>query len=287
MTNQRITGALAFAGVIIFFIIKNYLSSSSPSNSCGNRSNVFITEKAYELPEPATPNLCSAIEFNQHLIILIITVILIVGWTLLLIFEKYFNSKYIENRNFTHSKYLETIWTTLPALTLLFLTAPSFTLLYSLEDNGSPEMTVKVIGHQWFWCYEMDDFLSFVDCPIKNLRKSVRYTCYLLLIDEMPKYQLTGYFRLCETTKRVLMPIKAFLRVLVTSVDVLHSWSVPNFGVKMDACPGRLNQISLLIEKKGIYFGACYEICGIQHGFMPISLVATFKENFLYTLANK
>jgi heme/copper-type cytochrome/quinol oxidase subunit 2 len=81
----------------------------------------------------------------------------------------------------------------------------------------------------------------------------------------MPRYQLTGFLRLYETTKRVLMPVKIFLRVLITFVDVLHSWSVPNFGVKMNACPGRLNQINFTVEKNGIYFGSCYEICGIQH----------------------
>jgi cytochrome c oxidase subunit 2 len=244
---------------------------SDPTNS-QYLSKISLPERVYDLPEPASPNLCSAIEFNQHLIVLIITVVLVVGWALWLVFNKYFNSIYVENRSFTHSQALETIWTTLPALTLLCLAVPSFTLLYSLEDNGAPEMTIKVIGHQWFWCYEMDDFLAFINCQIKGLRKSVRYTCYLLLIDEMPRYQLTGYLRLYETTKRVLMPVKVFLRFLITSVDVLHSWAVPNFGVKMDACPGRLNQINFTVEKNGIYFGSCYEICDIQHGFMPISL---------------
>jgi heme/copper-type cytochrome/quinol oxidase subunit 2 len=214
------------------------------------------------------------------------SVIILVTWSLWLIQYKYDNDANIENKKFSHSKMLEVVWTTVPAITLLFLAGPSFTLLYSLEDSGAPEMTIKVIGHQWFWCYEMDDFLAFIKCSFKKLKKSVRYTCYLLLIDELP-CQFRGYFRLYETTKRVLLPIKAFLRVLITSVDVLHSWSVPNFGVKMDACPGRLNQINLTIDKFGIYFGSCYEICGIQHGFMPISVVATFKENFLYFLSQK
>ena len=90
-----------------------------------------------------------------------------------------------------------------------------------------------------------------------------------------------GKFRLLETTKELFLPIKTFLRLLITSADVLHSWSVPSFGIKMDACPGRLNQISLFIEKVGLYFGACYEICGVLHDFMPIRVVFTFKENIL------
>jgi heme/copper-type cytochrome/quinol oxidase subunit 2 len=150
-----------------------------------------------------------------------------------------------------------------------------------MDEAVAPDMTVKIIGHQWFWCYEIDDFLQFELCEIKSFKKALRYTSYLLVIEGVPGTYTEGYFRLLETTKRILLPIKTFLRLLITSTDVLHSWSIPSFGIKMDACPGRLNQVNLFIEKSGSYYGACYEICGVQHGFMPISIIATLKENIL------
>lgn len=236
--------------------------------------------------EPSSTILHSIVEFNQHLLALIIVIIVLVGWALYHIIVNFFEFENVKPRKFTHSKDLEIIWTSVPALTLLLLSIPSFTLLYAMDEAAAPDMTIKIIGHQWFWCYEIDDFLQVEFCEMKNLKKSLRYTSYLLVIDGLPTNDYsTGYFRLLETTKRIMLPVKTFLRLLITSADVLHSWSIPSFGIKMDACPGRLNQISLFVEKIGLYYGACYEICGVQHGFMPICIVSTFKENMLDKLS--
>jgi len=231
--------------------------------------------------EPSSAVLYSVIEFNQHLLTIITIIIVIVGWALYHILNNFLEFSGIESRKFTHSKDLEIVWTSVPALTLLLLSLPSFTLLYAMDEAVAPDMTVKIIGHQWFWCYEIDDFLQIENCEVLSLKKALRYTSYLMVIDGIPAGDKEGLFRLLETTKRIMLPIKTFLRLLITSADVLHSWSVPSFGIKMDACPGRLNQISLFVEKAGLYYGACYEICGVQHGFMPICVVSTFKENIL------
>ena len=232
--------------------------------------------------EPSSSILHSIVEFNQHLLAIIMIIVILVGWALYHIITNFIEFNSIENRKFTHSKNLEIVWTSIPAITLFLLSIPSFTLLYAMDEAAAPDMTVKIVGHQWFWCYEIDDFLKMKNCEVLPLKKALRFTSYLLVIDGIPKNGYPkGDFRLLETTKRIVLPIKTFLRLLITSADVLHSWSVPSFGIKMDACPGRLNQISLFIEKAGLYFGACYEICGVQHGFMPICVVSTFKENIL------
>jgi cytochrome c oxidase subunit 2 len=203
----------------------------------------------------------------------------LVGWALYQLIENFLELNSKENRKFTHSKELEIIWTSVPAITLLLLSIPSFTLLYAMDEALAPDMTVKIIGHQWFWSYEIDNFFQLETCTKPTIKNILKFTSYLLVIDGMPRnYYGDGVFRLLDTTKRLALPIKTFLRLLISSSDVLHSWSVPSFGIKIDACPGRLNQINLFVEKPGLYYGACYEICGIQHGFMPICVVSTFKE---------
>jgi heme/copper-type cytochrome/quinol oxidase subunit 2 len=237
--------------------------------------------------EPSSNILLGIIEFNQHLLTLIAVIVTLVGWSLYYLLVNFSEVNYVSSRKFTHSKELEIVWTSVPALTLLVLAIPSFTLLYAMDEAVAPDMTVKIIGHQWFWCYEIDDFLQIKLCELQSLKRVLRYTSYMLVIEGIPGNNYPeGYLRLLETTKRILLPIKTFLRLLVTSSDVLHSWSIPSFGIKMDACPGRLNQINLFIEKTGSYYGACYEICGIQHGFMPIAIVAASKESLLHKFSS-
>ena len=237
------------------------------------------------LHEPSSSILHSIVEFNQHLLTIITIIVVLVGWALYNLIINFLEYQSLQNRKFTHSKELEIIWTSIPAFTLLILSIPSFTLLYAMDEAAAPDLSIKIIGHQWFWCYELDDLVKTKICEMWSLKKVLRYTSYLLVLDGVPEFKGEGFFRLLETTKRILLPVKTFLRLLITSADVLHSWSVPSFGIKMDACPGRLNQINLFIEKTGMYFGACYEICGVQHGFMPICVVATFKETIINKLS--
>lgn len=164
-------------------------------------------------------------------------------------------------RNFSHSTELEIFWTVVPALLLITIAYPSFTLLYALDDLTVPSLTIKIIGHQWYWSYEIHGV---------DLTEDISFDSYMIHTDDL----VIGQFRLLEVDNRLYLPTHTHIRLLITSADVLHSWTIPSFGIKVDACPGRLNQASLFIKRSGIYFGQCSEICGINHGFMPIVVVA-------------
>jgi len=218
--------------------------------------------------DPATPTMEGILTFNKHLMFLLIIIVVFVGWLLFFTIYNFFEFKNSNFNLFVHSKELEIVWTTTPALILLILAMPSFTLLYSMDEISEPELTLKILGHQWFWSYEISDFNS---CLTK--KKSLKFVCYLLVLDELPKEKM-GFIRLLETNKRVILPTNTHLRLLVSAADVLHSWTIPSFGLKVDACPGRLNQLNLFIKRVGLFYGQCSEICGVNHGFMPIAVVS-------------
>jgi cytochrome c oxidase subunit 2 len=160
-------------------------------------------------------------------------------------------------------------WTIVPTFILTLITIPSFILLYAFERIIDPVVTVKAIGHQWYWCYEFNDprFKEGVrirEAPRRSLDK-IRH-----------KYEGRGQvgLRLLETTRRLFLPTECHIRLLVSSADVLHSWAVPSLGIKMDACPGRLNQVTFFIKRAGVFYGQCSEICGVNHGFRPITVQA-------------
>lgn len=229
----------------------------------------------FRLQEPATTIMEGLLEFNKHLLFVVIIIVILVGWLLISTIYNYEEFNIPKSQNFYHSNTLEIVWTSLPALTLLHLASPSFALLYSMDEISAPEISVKIIGHQWFWSYEISDFDSLLTCMKSN--KTLKYTSYLLTDETLAQkdYQNRGLFRLLETTKNVVLPSNTHLRLLITSVDVLHSWTIPSFGVKIDACPGRLNQINVFLKRTGIFYGQCSEICGVNHGFMPIVLLIT------------
>jgi len=169
------------------------------------------------------------------------------------------------------------VWTILPAVVLIFIAVPSFALLYSLDELVDPEMTLKVIGHQWYWSYEYTDILS----TRTSAQNGFSIDSYLLSTEDLAP---NGSFRLLEVDHKVVLPVKTHIRLLVTAADVLHSWAIPSFGIKIDACPGRLSQGSLFIKREGIFYGQCSEICGVNHGFMPIVIRVvepTLYENYL------
>jgi cytochrome c oxidase subunit 2 len=220
------------------------------------------------LSEPASITMEGILIFNNHLLFLLIVITLFVGWLLsnTIFFYEEFNNKF--NSKFVHSKELEIVWTTIPAIILLTLSTPSFTLLYAMDEISQPELSLKILGHQWFWSYEILDFNS-----CRKNQKSFKLVCYMMVLDGLPK-EKQGYFRLLETNRRLILPTNTHLRLLVSAADVLHSWTIPSFGLKVDACPGRLNQVNLFIKRAGLFYGQCSEICGINHGFMPIVVVA-------------
>jgi cytochrome c oxidase subunit 2 len=218
--------------------------------------------------DPASISMEGILMFNKHLTFLLIIIVSLVGWFLFSTVRYFveFHNKF--NTKFVHSKELEIVWTSIPAAILLLLATPSFTLLYSMDEISDPELSLKILGHQWFWSYEISDFNS---CQKKD--QNLKYVCYMMVLDGLPKNK-NGYFRLLETNKRVILPTNTHMRLLVSAADVLHSWTIPSFGLKIDACPGRLNQVTLFIKRVGVFFGQCSEICGVNHGFMPIVVVA-------------
>lgn len=222
--------------------------------------------------EACSPTMEGIVSFNGNVLFTISFIGIGVGWILANCIHFYSEINTSQVSSFTHSKELEIVWTSIPALILLLLATPSFSLLYSMDEIADPTVTLKITGHQWYWSYSYSDYQthclndSSVEVP------SLSYSCYLTALETLPEKQ--GYFRLLETNRRVVLPANTHLRLLVTSADVLHSWTVPSFGVKVDACPGRLNQLNMFLKRTGLFFGQCSEICGVNHAFMPIALLA-------------
>jgi len=220
--------------------------------------------------EPAVPAMEGIINFHNHVMIVILFIVVFIAWLMLNIIH-YFNNYIItKNSDFNHSNELEIIWTSIPALILVFLATPSFTLLYSMDELIDPVINFKIIGHQWYWSYELSDYAFCGNNQSED--NNFKYDCYMLVLDSLPENK-KGYFRLLETNKRLLFPTNTHIRLFVSAADVLHSWTVPSFGLKIDACPGRLNLVNLFLNRIGLFFGQCSEICGVNHGFMPISVL--------------
>jgi len=165
-----------------------------------------------------------------------------------------------------HNTTLEIFWTLIPCFILLLIAIPSFSLLYAVEDLNLIESTIKIIGNQWYWTFEI---------PGETFEK--KFDSVMISENDL----LHGTLRLLEVDERLKLPIEKQLRLFITASDVLHSFAIPSLGIKMDACPGRLNQVALWIKRSGIYYGQCSEICGIQHGFMPIVIEGVDTTSFL------
>nr|YP_010586474.1 cytochrome c oxidase subunit II [Pseudoneureclipsis achim]UZZ44275.1 cytochrome c oxidase subunit II [Pseudoneureclipsis achim] len=157
------------------------------------------------------------------------------------------------SKNIKENNNMEMIWTVMPSLLLIYIALPSIQLLYLMDETNIPSMTIKIIGHQWYWSYEYSDF------------NKIEFDSYL-----MP-YTM-GNFRILDVDNKTVIPMKMQIRSLISSDDVIHAWTIPSIGVKIDAMPGRLNQTNFIVKQPGIFFGQCSEICGTNHSFMPISM---------------
>jgi len=166
---------------------------------------------------------------------------------------------------FVEKQKIELWWTVSPGFILVALAVPSISLLYYMDEGPNPEVTVKTIGHQWYWTYEIWD------------KERIEIDSYMVNIED---YSQRGLPRLLEVDKRLVLPLKTDIRLITSSTDVIHAWCLPTLGLKMDAVPGRLNQMFTFIDRAGVFYGQCREICGSNHSFMPIVIEVVPKPTF-------
>ncbi len=208
--------------------------------------------------DSASPIMEGIIDLHHDIFFFLIIIVSFVIWLLAKSINLFNNNK----KRYTqviHHNALEIIWTVLPSFLLMVISIPSFALLYAIDEITKPTLTFKAIGHQWYWSYEYGDCVS-------KASKILKFDSYMVTEEDL--YE--GSLRLLEVDSRIVLPVNIHIRVLITSSDVLHSWAVPSLGVKLDACPGRLNQTFMYIKRQGVFYGSCSEICGVNHGFMPI-----------------
>nr|WLV90319.1 cytochrome c oxidase subunit II [Rhacodactylus sp. KGeiss-2023a] len=166
--------------------------------------------------------------------------------------------------NTTDAQTVEMIWTVLPAIILILIALPSLRILYLMDEVNDPHLTIKAIGHQWYWTYEYTDY------------EELTFDSYMIPTQELAP----GLSRLLEVDHHMVVPAESPVRMLITAEDVLHSWAVPTLGIKTDAIPGRLNQTTFITTRPGIFYGQCSEICGSNHSFMPIAVESTTLKSF-------
>lgn len=214
--------------------------------------------------ERASPSIEQIIFFHDHSLLIILIIIILVTYIILsLIFNN------ISNRYLLEHQILETVWTIIPGIILIFIAFPSLRLLYLLDETKFPSITLKTVGHQWYWRYEYSDFLN------------IEFDSFIIPSSDI----FTSDFRLLEVNNHTILPFNTQIRILVTAADVLHSWAIPSLGIKIDANPGRLNQISFSINRPGLFYGQCSEICGAVHSFMPIVIESVSKNAFISWLS--
>nr|YP_009532694.1 cytochrome c oxidase subunit II [Haemaphysalis hystricis]AYA73263.1 cytochrome c oxidase subunit II [Haemaphysalis hystricis]QPM99865.1 cytochrome c oxidase subunit II [Haemaphysalis hystricis] len=219
----------------------------------------MMTWSLISFPDSNSPIMEQMSFFHDHsmLIILMITVI-----TIYMVFNIMINN--LTSRSMMEGQEIEIIWTIIPAITLIFIAMPSLHLLYLTDEMFSSQMSIKIIGHQWYWSYEYSDF-------------NKEFDSFMIPEQEM----MENSFRLLDTDNNLIIPFNTTIKFLITSADVIHSWSLPSLSIKMDAIPGRLNQAFSFAKRPGMFFGQCSEICGANHSFMPISMEIVKMKNFI------
>ena len=243
-------------------------------------NNLFLLKTIFnDAPQPwemgfqdsATPGFTGLVTLHNTIGFYLVVISVGVFWAICSIVYYYNSTKNsIPHKYLTHGTILELVWTISPALILIAIAFPSFRLLYLMDEVISPTLTIKVVGHQWYWSYEYSDFIT-------ETGENIDFDSYMI-----PESDLElGQFRLLDVDNKVVLPVDTHIRIIVTGADVLHSFAVPSLAIKLDCVPGRLNQVSILIERTGTFYGQCSEICGVWHGFMPISIEAVPNDNFL------
>nr|CAA75482.2 cytochrome oxidase II [Myxine glutinosa] len=206
----------------------------------------------FNFQDATSPLMQELVKFHDHSL----TILFFISALILYILMMTSLSK-LTNKNILDSQEIEMVWTVIPAFILIMLALPSIQILYLMDEIASPDITIKTVGHQWYWTYEFSD-----------LSKESEIESYMLPTADLQK----GDFRLLEVDNRISVPMDSKIRMLITSEDVLHAWTLPSMGIKVDAVPGRLNQVTFSSSLPGLFFGQCSEICGANHSFMPITM---------------
>nr|QMQ99285.1 cytochrome c oxidase subunit II [Aplastodiscus arildae] len=210
--------------------------------------------------DAASPIMEELLHFHDHALM----AVFLISALVLYIISTLMSTK-LSNTNTIDAQEIEMVWTVMPAVILIVIALPSLRILYLMDEISSPDVTVKAIGHQWYWSYEYSDF------------SNLNFDSYMTPTKDL----FPGQFRLLEVDNRITIPTGMATRALVTAEDVLHSWAIPALGVKMDAIPGRLNQAAFIVSRPGVYYGQCSEICGANHSFMPIAIESLPIKEFL------
>lgn len=209
--------------------------------------------------DAASPIIEELLHFHDHALVAVFLISILV----LYIITTIITAK-LTNTNLIDAQEIEIVWTIIPSIILIVIALPSLRILYLMDEISNPFITVKAIGHQWYWSYEYSDY------------EDVSFDSYITPTTDL----LPGQLRLLEVDNRIIVPINAPVRMLITAEDVLHSWAVPSLGVKTDAIPGRLNQTSFITSRPGLFYGQCSEICGANHSFIPIVIEAVPFQSF-------
>nr|YP_009250612.1 cytochrome c oxidase subunit II [Heterotermes malabaricus]AMX22941.1 cytochrome c oxidase subunit 2 [Heterotermes malabaricus] len=212
------------------------------------------------LQDGASPIMEQLVFFHDHVLMIMLMITTTVSYMMITLIRNKQTSRFM-----LEGQMIETTWTIAPAIILVFIAMPSLRLLYLMDEIHNPALTLKAVGHQWYWSYEYSDFTK------------LEFDSYMIPQEE----QQTSTFRLLDTDNRVVLPMNSPIRLIVTAADVLHSWTIPSLGVKTDATPGRLNQVSFSINRPGILYGQCSEICGANHSFMPITIESVPAKYFI------
>jgi cytochrome c oxidase subunit 2 len=226
--------------------------------------------------DPATPIMQGIIDLHHDIMFFIVVIIVFVFWMIMRTVYHFHASRNPLPEKIIHGTTIEIAWTVAPSLILVLIAIPSFALLYSLDEVVDPAVTIKAIGHQWYWSYEYSDYTNTDD-------DTIAFDSYMIPDDDLE----LGQLRLLEVDNRVVLPVNTHVRVIITAADVLHSWAIPSLGVKCDAVPGRLNQIPVFVKREGVFYGQCSELCGVNHAFMPIVIEAVSLDNYVSWIATR
>jgi len=230
--------------------------------------------------DPASPIAEGIIDLHHNIFFYLILISVLVIYVLCQLLRKFsfawsqpdkasleFRRDYLTFNKLNHGTLIEIIWTITPSIILMLIAVPSFALLYAVDEVIDPALSLKVIGNQWYWSYEFSDYIR---------EKEVVFDSYMLPLSDLKE----GDLRLLEVDNALCLPTNTHIRVIVTATDVLHAFAIPSLGVKVDAVPGRLNQLSLFIKRPGVFYGQCSELCGVNHAFMPIVVKAVDLPSF-------